>query len=269
MKLLGFLNLGNTCYLNSVLQCFVNDPLFQEIVNIEQNIDLLNDLKLIISKIDLTDPEKQVSFSCNVNLIKYFPTFTRFQQHDAHEFLVTFLDTLKSPKLYHGETVNKIICTCCNTQKLIHEDFNTLNLSCSNSVVQSLEEYLRSETHDDPDNLYFCETCNKNTITTKKLFLNVLPKRLILVLKRYTIGSKNNNLIDYPFDMLIRETKSGDIKNYNLVSVIHHIGGLSGGHYTCNNKINDIWFFMDDELIQIDENLKCDLNAYILIYAQA
>ena len=269
MKLLAFLNLGNTCYLNSVLQCFINDTLFHEIKVTENFDEFSSDLKTIVNMIEFDEPEKHFCFKFNnIHLLKHFSSFGRFQQHDAHEFLVSFLDKLKIPKsFYHGQTVNRITCNCCNTQKLVYEDFNTINLTCKDNLNQSFEEYLKTEIHDDPENLYFCEICNKNTITNKKLFLNLLPKRLIIVLKRYNLNFKINNLINYPNDLLIKETNTSEIKKYNLVSVIHHLGNLTDGHYTNSVKINNNWYFMDDELIQLDEDIKCDINAYILMYA--
>ena len=62
MILAGFYNTGNTCYINSVLQCFVNDKAFRNniikkcLVNTNLSEKYLI-LKTIIERINLKDDE--------------------------------------------------------------------------------------------------------------------------------------------------------------------------------------------------------------------
>ena len=85
MKLIPFLNLGNTCYINSVVQCFINDTYFNDILNNNSsNNNLLLSFKSVINE-SLTDLS---------SIINFFPHFKRLYQQDSHEFLMCLLDSL-------------------------------------------------------------------------------------------------------------------------------------------------------------------------------
>ena len=92
MKIVSFSNLGNTCYINSVLQCFIYNPCFQKYHNLQE-------LKKVIEQIDLTKNDQQAHLTCNIPgfiqmIFDKKKAFKRFQQNDAHEFLIEFLDIL-------------------------------------------------------------------------------------------------------------------------------------------------------------------------------
>jgi ubiquitin C-terminal hydrolase len=295
MKIVSFSNLGNTCYINSVLQCFIYNPCFQKYHNLQE-------LEKVIEQIDLTKNDQQAHLTCNIPgfiqmIFDKKKAFKRFQQNDAHEFLIEFLDllitntdpeqfctlgTLENPSLiswnnflkqnkyskfvkeYHGQTKLTITCSCCQTSKEVFEEFNTINLNVENDapdITSLFVKYLKRETNSDTSNLYFCENCRSEQISDQKISLSILPNILIVVLKRYTQTSKVNRELKYEDKLFIKDNHS--IKTYNLQSIIHHIGGLYDGHYSASVKLNGSWYHIDDNSVSV--NLTRE-NAYILFY---
>jgi len=262
MKLYSFLNLGNTCYLNSVLQCFINDPCFK---NQLKNDNILGKL-LDQLKVDFTINEENINHKYNLlEIINYFDNnFKKFQQHDAHEFLLHFLDALKI-MYYYGKTKTSITCSNCKNKSSIYEDFSTINLNLNENcnLIDTFIDYLKEEIIND----YHCDKCNCKILATKKNYLYSLPSHLIIVLKKYSFKKKQISM-NYPFDNLkIKETESGKIFNYTLYAIIYHYGNNDNGHYNCNIKINNNWYFIDDDVIELNNNVKNNnCNSYILFY---
>jgi ubiquitin C-terminal hydrolase len=285
MQLFGFNNLGNTCYLNSVLQCFLYSKFFSGELN--------NDTPGIISCLNKVFNENK-NF---INFIDYFFTkkkdFKRFQQSDAHEFLMSFLDLLveespsepydsglndswdrflKSGKYskflneYYGQTKNVIHCTKCKNVNTVFEEFCTINLDVpitQSNLISLFMKFLKKERCDDPDNLYFCDHCKSNEICEKKITITKLPKQLIIVLKRYTsTGTKIISDIDIPEVIYIKEDT---VKKMVLKSSINHIGNLYDGHYTANVNMPSGWYHIDDNIIAKNDLNK---NNYILFYCE-
>ena len=122
----------------------------------------------------------------------------------------------------------------------------------------------------------FCEKCNKKTNFKKRLEIDKFPKYLTLILKRFKytkmFTSKIDNLIQFPLENLDMTNyitpKEGKIK-YDLFGVVNHVGTLSGGHYHCDIKQNNIWIKYDDSYTcEYDKKIMTE-NAYLLMYKLA
>jgi len=291
MKISVFPNLGNTCYLNSVLQCFINNQEFQNILKEQNDKESLFVSELKKFHVDFTANGEYNAQMYNLSVFLDFFSFRRFEQQDAHECIIQFLELLikecpytnpilnisnswdkldTSPfvPFYHGQTKNCIKCLKCKTVKNIFEEFNSINLNIpleKSTLTDLFIKYLEKESHSDSENLYYCDFCKSKECYEKKISLNRLPKVMILVLKRYSFtGEKINSEVTFGNTLKIRESLTGKIKDYRLQNIISHTGNLYTGHYTNYSIINDTCLFIDDESVKIKKWTHQD--AYILFY---
>ena len=246
MKIAVFPNLGNTCYLSSVLQCFIYNTL-----PLKPDTPFCLELKKITEFVDLTKNEEHIANLYNLkDLVNVIP-FKRFEQQDAHEFIIYFLDKLTELKeLYYWESIKTIKCNCCGNIKQVCEDFNSINFHLNGkSIIDLFTDYLKIENHDDPNNLYYCEVCKKEQTSIQKISLKTLPKNLIIVLKKY------NCLFDTKIDEVLKIKENGVIKTFYLKSVINHFGNLWNGHYTCSIKTPEGIINIDDNYNTYETNI--------------
>lgn len=259
MKLYSFCNLGNTCYINSILQCFINDPDFKN--NVKNHL-----FHNLTDFIDFTDNNENINHRHNpMDIVKLFvDKFPLFQQHDAHEFLLEFLEVTGITYCY-GKIKTNLICGACNNISSTIEDFSTLNLHLHadhENLTDSFMDYLKQEEIHE----YHCDKCNCSQTAVKKTFLWILPKRLIVVLKKY---SNIKQRLLYDNNIKIKETETGKVYEYKLYAVLYHYGNMDHGHYNCNVSINDKWYFINDETIYLNTDMENNnSNSYILFYRQ-
>lgn len=103
----GLSNVGNTCYMNSALQCMLHNPFLKDMLmdqNILNEVNLKNPLgtkgELLKETKDLymfywkTGSSSISPWGFKSVMCKYLPTFEGFAQHDSQEFLSQMLDTL-------------------------------------------------------------------------------------------------------------------------------------------------------------------------------
>ncbi|XP_042307624.1 ubiquitin carboxyl-terminal hydrolase 11 [Sceloporus undulatus] len=139
------------------------------------------------------------------------------------------------------------------------------------TTVETLEE----------ENPWYCPTCKKHQLATKKLDLWSLPEILIIHLKRFSYTKfsreKLDTLVEFPIqsldfsDFIIKPRKDNDpsLYKYDLIAVSNHYGGLRDGHYTtfARNKDSATWFYFDDSSVSAVSKSQIESKAaYVLFY---
>lgn len=117
-RITGLKNLGNTCFMNSVLQCLKNTKDFYEYLvsgNVQINIhskfgsngELTVELMELFKQMHHTSTYKHISpkdFKYAVS--RHIPDFVDYKQQDAHEFLVRLLDRIHADLNKNSQNVD-------------------------------------------------------------------------------------------------------------------------------------------------------------------
>jgi ubiquitin carboxyl-terminal hydrolase 2 len=115
------------------------------------------------------------------------------------------------------------------------------------SIQECLKAYTDQECLDDSDS-YYCAKCKTHRAVSKKISLYRLPEVLVIHLKRFAYSTfsrdKVTTAIQIPQHGLdvsaccAQDAVLDGSTLYDLAGVVHHVGSLSGGHYTAC-----VWLF--------------------------
>ncbi|CAL8371244.1 unnamed protein product [Boreogadus saida] len=272
-KYRGLRNQGSTDYLNSVLQVLFMTKEFRDAVQSESShtsyIDAhLKDLFLLLKTVSPTTEY----IICKLGIENVW------KQQDAAQYFDKIL-SLASPEasqVFHGRLIHRTSCSCgVSTDE--HNSFWTLNLPINNAHtgVYNVEDGLKqffSQSKLTGENQVYCDECEVKADTTTECEVELYPKVLVLLLKRFEFCYyemdyvKNNTPLDVPLNIDIPKGVS-----YELYATVDHVGDLRGGHYTATIQPPDdggSWYDFDDSRVTPKNNFNPERsqNGYLLFY---
>ncbi|KAG5523856.1 hypothetical protein RHGRI_030750 [Rhododendron griersonianum] len=260
----GLANLGNTCFLNAILQCFTHTvPLVQGLKSSDhpspcdretEGFCVLCALRSLI-ELSLTSKGRVVSpwrLFDNLNYIS--SDFRRFQQEDAHEFLQCLLDRLEScctysktrdtcssedenlvKRVFGGCLISKLQCCNCGHCSDTYEPLIDLSLEIENvsNLPSALESFTKVEKIEDSETKFTCENCKEEVSLEKQLMLDRAPSVAAFHLKRFKNYGSNVEKIDkhveFPLELdllpYIDDSQNNDVElKYDLYAIVVHSG---------------------------------------------
>lgn len=262
--LLGLVNEGNTCYMNSILQNLVNIPLiYNGILAIPSKEDdkLFSFQKLIyFLKHKKSEIHSVIKFSDYIQNSLFLGNFIFKTQQDAQEIYLYLFEYLSNKekeycnqcllsKVCQGIIQNDIRCEEKDYSSSIKESFFFLSLNINGclTLYECFEKFLQVEKLTEDNSL---QIENKKYEATKTLSFKCLPKILMIHLKRFSIDHKLTQKVIYS-NQLNLEGYYQDHPLYLLYSVIVHEGNLNHGHYYIFIKQfkEDKWIKFNDSVV--------------------
>uniref|UniRef100_A0AAR2LCG0 Ubiquitin carboxyl-terminal hydrolase n=1 Tax=Pygocentrus nattereri TaxID=42514 RepID=A0AAR2LCG0_PYGNA len=351
----GLRNLGNTCFMNAILQSLSNilefSCYFKELPAValrsgktagrrmyhtrsqgDSSVSLVEELRKTLCSLWQGN---QTAFSPDALFYviwKIMPSFRGYQQQDAHEFLRYLLDHLHrelqgsrnglpGPSLlsdrpnltseskccingtptivtsvFGGVLQNEVNCLICGTESRKFDPFLDLSLDIPSqfrvkrtkdqepgptcNLHNCLSSFTDLEELDETE-LYMCHKCKKRQKSTKKFWIQKLPKVLCLHLKRFHwtafLRNKVDTYVEFPLrglDMkrylLEPENSLPESCLYDLAAVVvHHGSGVGSGHYTAYGHHEGRWYHFNDSTVTlVNEQTVAKAKAYILFYTE-
>ncbi|KAL5547497.1 hypothetical protein UlMin_002728 [Ulmus minor] len=303
----GLENLGNTCFLNSVLQCLTyTEPLaaylqsgkHQNSCHVAGFCALCAIQKHVSRALQSTGrslaPKDLVS-----NLRCISRNFRNARQEDAHEYMVNLLESMhkcclpsgvpsESPSAYEKSLVHKIFggslrsqvkCLQCSYCSNKFDPFLDLSLEIAkaDSLKKALVNFTAAEQLDGGERQYQCQRCKQKVRALKQLTVHKPPYVLTIHLKRFRAhdpGQKIDRKVIYDPTLDLKPfvscSNEGDLK-YTLYGVlVHHGWSTHSGHYYCYVRTSSgMWYSLDDSrVVQVSEKTVLEQKAYMLFYVR-
>lgn len=295
----GLTNLGNTCYMNSVLQALFMTKLFRnEVLLLNENImPLFSNLQELF--VLLQHSQKYSLSPSDILHLARPPGFQLGHQHDSSEFLGYLLDVLHEQEhsagtsveasgphpesnntivqqSFGGKTMTVATCNSCGNKSERIDKFRDIPLSFpsssnDHSVTSLLDYYLQPEKLCG-DNQYHCEKCKGLTDGQRQTHIIEAPPRLILTVKHFGYDSVSQQKTKLLHRVKLEDFIQLSNVNYELYAAVVHCGSsVDSGHYYTFAKENDEWFKFNDSFVMKTTaaqlyNLKPPETPYILFY---
>ncbi|XP_029582646.1 ubiquitin carboxyl-terminal hydrolase 37-like [Salmo trutta] len=223
-KLLGLPNIGNTCFMNSALQCLLGLPAFCSDILRQQDtwssspsskllccFAKLHQARLSGGTVNAKKKEKKKILQTVKRCLSVVnEDYDDDDEQDAHECVLLLLFQLKeegmalkgSPEPYtcpvkqlEFKLKTSRTCTSCGVIVYGQEDYNHLSLSLSQDLTHSLELYFKPSALE-----CACRECSGSMASVTRHFLT-LPRVLMLHIKRFTAGDWEPEKVDDPMSI--------------------------------------------------------------------
>ena len=269
-RLVGLINLGTTCYLNSLLQIWFHIKDLRSIVfEAAEFCTNSNSLLHHVARV-FTGLQTSVSKAYDPTHLVEFMHLPRNEQQDALEYwsmmLCDFDEAFKSlhspspqtrlSNLLYAKEVFTITCKACQNSSSTTSEFNTLQLAISDEqlVYKYIENVFRPELLTGADK-YQCAHCNSLQDAVRVRRIKSLPKVLNLQLLRfkYNVASqrrlKERKAVLFPLQLPAKLFSVNNTAVYELKAVLLHAGeNPTCGHYVAHvySEENKAWIELND-----------------------
>ncbi|UJR25654.1 hypothetical protein I4U23_007005 [Adineta vaga] len=286
--LCGLNNIGNTCFMNSALQCLSNIP---ELTKYTQNYQLessvqTTDITHVYTTLiqSMWSGKNKTVNPRNIKTVvsRSAPIFADYGQKDSHEFMNSLLNALEQSnfapiisKLFHTHMQSQVTCLGCKSINTTDETTTFLPLplpretsSIKEILLEDLINDYRSE--ENLDGLYYCQSCSNYTQAKQKTIIcSPSPPVLIIQLKRFPFDGTSSKIDTFVHYKLQYQNLISNNDIYQLCAISSHQGSLASGHYTTlarNYQTKQWYLFNDDHTKQIHPNEIITSHAYVLVY---